>query len=411
MKILWHSNSPTTPSGYGTQTALFGRLLAQAGHEVIVSAFYGHRDATLHLGELTVLPGGREAWGNDVLPTHAQFFRPDAVVALVDVWVLWESVLRQVPLAAWAPVDHDPIPPQVAERLRFAAQPWAMSRFAEAQMRAVGLNPVYVPHGVDADVFQPIDRAAARQTWGIDEGVFLAVCVAANKGWPSRKSLDRLLKAWARFVETRPDALLYLHADAAGHDGTDLVDMARFYGVPDAQIRFPDPYQFLRGNYPPAALNALYNAADVLALPSAGGGFEIPLIEAQAAGCPVLSTRITAMDELIGPGYGIEVDPFDGLAYTLQHSEQANVLPSQILAGLEWAYERRGDDRLRAECRDFAMDYDGRRVLRDFMLPALERMAEDTAARRANGEQREAERAARTAQRQGLRRFPQQEAI
>ena len=152
--------------------------------------------------------------------------------------------------------------------------------------------------------------------------------------------------------------------------------MARFYGIPERNLRFPDVYRLLRGSYGPAELNLLYNAADVMALPSAGGGFEIPLIEAQSAGCPVVTTSVTAMAELAGPGYLIDVDPFDGLAYTAQGSEQANVLPSQILAGLEWGLERMGDERLRAESRAFAQSYDGRRVLRDYMLPALADAAE-----------------------------------
>lgn len=403
MKILWHSNHPAYPSGYGVQTGLFGRLLVEAGHKVIVSVFHGHRAPTLELDGMRLLPGGMDDWGNDVLPLHWQKFRPDAAVALMDLWVVWESVLRQVPLAAWAPVDHNPIPPVVADRLKYVAYPWAMSRFAEREMTRAGANPTYVPHGVDTNVYRPIDRSAARRTWRVEDDKFLAVCVAANKGWPSRKSLDRLLKAWARFVQTRPDALLYLHTQADHRTGVDLVEVANFYGIPDDNLRFADQYEWVMNNYPPSALNALYNAADVLVLPSMGGGFEIPLIEAGAAGCPVISTRLTAMDELIGPGYGIDIDPFDGMAYTLQNSEQANVLPSQIVTGLEWAYEQRGNDGLRAECRDFAALYDARSILHKYMLPALERQAEETADRRQQAAEFTSARRERTAQREALR--------
>ncbi len=373
MNLIWHSNSAFSPSGYGQQTALFTRLLTEAGHHVVVSAFYGLKGAELTINGVRHLPGGIEPWGNDLLPLHYDAFRPDVIIALVDAWVLQPEMLARVPITSWAPIDHDPAQPAVIDRLRRCAHVWAMSRHGERELRRVGLNPAYVPHGVDCNLFHPIDRADARSRLQIDPDTFFAVCVAANKGWPSRKSLDRLFKAWARFAVRHPSALLYVHTyPGDDYGGPDLIEMAQFYGLPERNLRFPDVYRLLRGSYGPAELNLLYNAADVMVLPSAGGGFEIPLIEAQAAGCPVVTTRVTAMTELVGPGYGLHVDSFDGLAYTEQGSEQANVLPSQILDGLEWALERRGDGRLRADSRAFALDYDARRVLREYLLPALE---------------------------------------
>ncbi len=372
LNILWSANAAYVPSGYGQQTALFTRLLTEAGHHVVVSAFYGLKGAELTINGVRHLPGGIDPWGNDLLPLHHDAFRPDVTVALVDVWVLQPDMLARVPITAWAPIDHDPAPPAVVDRLRRCAHVWAMSRHGQRELRRLGLDPVYVPHAVDTDVFHPIDRIDARARLQIDDGALFAVCVAANKGWPSRKSLDRLFKAWARFAARHPSALLYVHSyPGDDYGGPDLIEMAGFYGIPERNLRFPDVYRLLRGSYGPAGLNLLYNAADVMVLPSAGGGFEIPLIEAQSAGCPVVTTRVTAMAELVGPGYGIPVDPFDGLVYTEQGSEQANVLPGQILDGLEWALEQRGDARLRADSRAFALDYDARRVLRDFMLPAL----------------------------------------
>lgn len=372
MRLMFHSNAPHVASGYGVQTELFSRLALAEGHEVIVSAFYGLRGASLNMNGVLVLPGAMDGWGNDALPAHYQAHRPDAVVALMDIWVLEPPTLAAVPVTAWAPVDHDPLPPAVEAGLKKCKHVWAMSRFAEREMQRIGLEPYYVPHGVDTDVFAPGDRAEARRRWSVPEGIFFAVAVAANKGWPSRKSLDRLLKAWARFAETHPDSLLYLHTPADHPSAIDLSKVAAFYGVPPQTIRFGDEYRLALGAYNGAAMAALYNAADALVLPSAGGGFEIPLIEAQSCGCPVVTTKVTAMAELVGPGYGIEIDPFDGMAMTLQYSEQANVLPSQILAGLEWAFAHRGDGALRAASREFALGYDAARVWREHMLPALE---------------------------------------
>lgn len=378
MRILWHSNAPFVGSGYGMQTDLFTKLLKQAGHEVILSAFHGLRGITLQSQGVQILPGSNDGWGNDILGAHYDHYKPDVLVALMDVWVLEKPALEEAAITAWAPIDHDPIPPLVLEKLRQMAHVLAMSQFAVKQFNNHAIPHFYVPHGVDTQVFRPIARSEARKVWGMDEHRFLAVCVGANKGYPGRKQIDKLLKAWAKFIETRPDALLYVHTEPQSSNGVDLVKAAEFYGIPGENLRFPDLYRLLRGDYTPKLLAALYSSADVFVLPTAGGGFEIPLIEAQACGCPVITTDFSAPAELVAEGgYKIPVDPFDDLVMTLQYSEQAyNLRPSAILTALEAAWDARGDQTKRKNALEFAIQYDGNLVLHKYMLPALEAIAE-----------------------------------
>lgn len=388
MRILWHSNAVWTGTGYGNQTDIVTRWLKRHGHDVTVSAFYGLRGQRMNIGGVDVLPGSDEQWGNDILLAHYDHYKPDVMFALMDSWVLDRDTLRGAPLALWAPVDHTPIPPAVADRLRHTRWPIAMSRHGEREMRKVGLDPFYVPHMIETDVFKPMDRAQARQACGFREGAFVAVSVAANKGFPARKSLDRLMKAWAHFVERHPGSVLYLHTNPyPTASGLPLYEVAKFYGLraagmsasggaPDADVLFPDMYMWLRGEYGATALNALYNAADVFVLPSRGEGFGIPVIEAQAAGCPVVVSDFTAQAELGAVGHRIPIDAFDDLDYTLQGSEQCVPKASAILAGLEWAHEQRGNDVLRAAAREFACGYDVDRVMTRHMLPVLETIAE-----------------------------------
>jgi len=100
------------------------------------------------------------------------------------------------------------------------------------------------------------------------------------------------------------------------------------------------------------------------------------VIEAQAAGCPVVVSDFTAQAELGAVGHRIPIDAFDDLDYTLQGSEQCVPKASAILAGLEWAHEQRGNDVLRAAAREFACGYDVDRVMTRHMLPVLETIAE-----------------------------------
>lgn len=376
MKILWHSNAPWVPTGYGMQTELWSRLLTEQGHEVVVSAYHGLRGSRLNAGPVRILPGGNDAWGNDVLELHYESIKPDVLLTLMDIWVLEPEVIASLPLACWTPVDHEPLPPAVETLLRFCKYPIAMSRFGEQMMRAKGLDPFYVPHGVDTDVFTPGDRAAARDAMGMEQGAFMACCVAANKGNPSRKNLDLLLKAWAQFSLARPDARLYLHTDAEGEqNGLHLPYLLKLYEIDPKTVVFPNLYQMQQGGYPPSYLNQLYNAADVFVLPSSGEGFGIPIVEAQASGCPVIVTDFSAMPELCFSGWLVSIDD-DNLHLTMQNSQQARPDVSEICDVLDAAFEEYRHPGYRLNARDGAMAYDARRVLERHMLPVLECIAE-----------------------------------
>jgi len=63
------------------------------------------------------------------------------------------------------------------------------------------------------------------------------------------------------------------------------------------------------GYVPDEYLPALYSGAAALTFPSLFEGFGLPILEAQACGCPVLTSNTSSMPEVAGYG-AIYVDPY-----------------------------------------------------------------------------------------------------
>jgi glycosyltransferase involved in cell wall biosynthesis len=381
MKLLWLSNAPLAPSGYGGQTALFCPRLRELGHEVSIAANYGVQAATLEWNGMPVFPAN-DNWGNPTISTFAKHVEADWVIALCDAWVMrpdnWADDLR---MAIWAPIDHYPIPPDVLAVLQHPkVQPIAMSRFGEEWMRKFQLDPLYVPHGVDTEVFKsrPHLKAGARAmirredgTEAIPEDAFLVGMVAANSAkWQfPRKGFPQAFDAFARFARRHKDAYLYAHTRKVS--ALDLRVLALATGCPGDRVAFPSDVGWHLGIFSREYLAEMYCAFDVLLNPSMGEGFGIPIVEAQACGVPVIASDHSAMNELTQAGWLVEGDRWWDEP---QQSFGINPSIKGIEEALENAYEARDDAELRSRAVQFAQAYDADRVTELYWKPALEQL-------------------------------------
>lgn len=304
--ILWHSNAPWVGSGYGTQSALFGPLIARdIGHDVAFSAFYGLKGRRLGWVDpmtnlpFQVYPGSRDNHGNDILVAHSKHFfqgRDGWVVFLSDPWVLRAELAREMNMIAWCPVDHDPVIPQTYHWfVASGAFPLAMSKWGQERLLETNIKPVaYVPHGFDPDTFKPADRKEAREVLRLPKDAFIIGMVAANLGIPGRKSFVQSLNAFKIFKERHPDAELYLHTQMEHPIGENLTAICDSLGI---RPYTADQYGLVLGA-PATLVAAVHNAMDVLLNPSMGEGFGVPLIEAQACGTPCIVNDFSAMPEV-----------------------------------------------------------------------------------------------------------------
>lgn len=380
--ILWNSNSPWSRTGYGGQTAQTTLRLQAEGHNVAIASNYGLEGTTLDWHGIRQYPRGFDMHSNDVVPAYLQAWAHEhqeldpLLITLYDVYIFkgeqWDTVPQ---IASWVPIDHTPIPPDVAAWLRRKnVTPIAMSKFGSGMLDLAGIENLYVPHGIEK-VFKPttgIDAGGrhltGREFMGIGEDRFVFGMVSANKGIvPNRKAFPEAFLAFSMFAKHHRDAVLYVHTeDRGGMGGINLIDLSRACDIPDDQIVFVDQFVH-RAGIGNDLLASIYTAMDCLLIPSMGEGFGIPQVEAQACGTPVICTNGSASSELLGHGWMVEGQPWwDAMqrAWLVAPS-----IPSIIQAMAE-AYDH---GRSRSQiAQDFAAQYDADFVFNNYWLPALE---------------------------------------
>ncbi len=381
MKILWHSVSPWTPTGYGTQSGIFTPRIRDLGHDVALSVYYGLQGAQMQWNGMTCYPSYSAPYGADVIVPHAlkhfgaekcrsmeEASAKGIILTLGDVWTFESPLLDQLCVGSWVPVDHLDVPQVVAGWFGvMGAIPVAMSRFGEAALQRAGLKPLYVPHGVDTQVFRPGDKAAARAATGLPEDAFVVAMVANNVGRDgNRKAFAEQVRAFAGLHRRHPDTMLILHTDVDQPQGMRLRPFLE-ENLPRTAYTYTDIYTYRKG-LSPAAVRDIYRAADVLSNCSYGEGFGIPVIEAQSCGTPVVVTDATAMPELCGSGWKVG---YEEMWHDSQGGWAAVPRIGDIADAYEQAYEKARDESMRAEAWAFAQDYDADVVTEKYWKPAL----------------------------------------
>jgi glycosyltransferase involved in cell wall biosynthesis len=371
-KILWHSCAPWSPSGYGMQTAIWTQELVKMGHEVIISSYWGLSGSPTQWNGIPVLPGFGGSYCSVSLGQHARAVSPDLVITLGDVWVLDPNILRELPIAHWLPSDCRPM--SLADRAEVeasGAQLIAMSHFGYENFRRAGFNPVYVPHGIDLEIFRPLEnRKEIRESMGISPDDFVVGMNAANND-AIRKAHPEQMLAFSKFLKNHPDALLSMHSGVHTEGGQDLEALAENLGISD-RVRCVDQYRYNAGMFQPNDLTAWYNSLDIMSACSFGEGFGIPLIEAQACGIPIITTDASSMIELNPLGVSVGGEPFwNGVHKGWWRKPSV----TEILRAYEDAYDRK-DDVPRDKLREFAGEYSIANVAENYMKPAVNTLLE-----------------------------------
>ncbi len=154
---------------------------------------------------------------------------------------------------------------------------------------------------VDHDTFKPGDRDGARAhvaSFGVTRPFVLFV----SSIW-RYKNCDGLLRAWrlARH-ELEGRQLVVVGALRDEKYVAELHTLVAELGIADDVV--------FVGSVPLEETALFYQAADLLVYPSLNETFGLPILEAMACACPVVTSNVSAMPETAG-GAAVLADPHD----------------------------------------------------------------------------------------------------
>jgi glycosyltransferase involved in cell wall biosynthesis len=227
---------------------------------------------------------GFNEWSEPGLPREvvAALARLAPVVwTLHDMWPLNGRLDYYGPELSLAEPKPDPATQErlasCGDRLVFACP----SRWMAERARAAfpGLRAEVLPNGIDPQIFQPMDRQAARRVLHLSEHQPTILAVAVNLN-DQRKGMDLLLQALAA-LPAEVQLVLIGNADRS---------------VTDPRVRY---LGYLND---PRLLRVAYAAADVVAVPSRLDNLPNILLEAIACGTPCVGFAVGGIPDVIRPG-------------------------------------------------------------------------------------------------------------
>jgi len=198
----------------------------------------------------------------------------------------------------------------------------AASEFSRQQLLELGIpgqNICIIHNGIDHSIFHKIDHKIRDI-----QGEYL---ISVNNEMP-RKNMNAILEAFSSIHKRYPSLKLVKIGRATPNNRKNTLDLMRKHDLEQSVI--------ILENVESNKLASYYSGAKAMVLPSLREGFGLPIVEAMACGCPVITSNISPMKE-IATDSQILIDPEDpnkiaqGIDRVLRDEEYAKMLSEEGL--------------------------------------------------------------------------------
>ncbi len=155
------------------------------------------------------------------------------------------------------------------------------------------------PFAYDSELYRPSERGLPEK-YGLGNNNRIVLYVGSEQ---KRKNVDKILEAIA-LIKKKYHDIVFVKVGKPGESNSRerLMDLVCGLKI-EENVQFID---FMEEE----DLPVVYSMADVFVFPSSYEGFGLPVIEAMACGCPVITTKKTSLVEVAGDA-AICVDPND----------------------------------------------------------------------------------------------------
>jgi glycosyltransferase involved in cell wall biosynthesis len=200
---------------------------------------------------------------------------------------------------------------------------WLAEQAAQSMLNRFAIH--YIPHGIDTNIYRPLNREHCRSILGIPAErkvlSFIAMRMDQSDEHTFRKGCDLLVGALKGLPEKlKSETTLLLVGDRAG-------SLAEAVGIQTLDLGY------ISSDHLKAVA---YSASDLFLFPSRADIFGLVLLESMACGTPMVSFRVGGVTELVRPGItgylaeAEDVDDFrEGIVKLLSDESLRNYMSQQ----------------------------------------------------------------------------------